>query len=133
MSKKWKFVVIAVVLVLCLTLAFFSGCSFNLIKPAASTQSSSGLNYNLIEEAWKVIHDNYVEPSKLNDTTLTEGAIKGMVDSIKDPYSAYMTKDIASVNSSDFQGQFEGVGASVGVDENNRVIIVAPIAGSPAD
>jgi carboxyl-terminal processing protease len=56
-----------------------------------------------------------------------------MVDSIKDPYSAYMTKDIAAMNSSDFQGQFEGVGASVGVDENNQVIIVAPIAGSPAD
>jgi carboxyl-terminal processing protease len=133
MSKKLKLFVISIVLVFCLVLAFVGGCSFNLIKPATSSQSSSGLNYSLIKEGWSIIHNDYVDPSKLNDNTLTEGAIKGMVDSIKDPYSAYMTKDIASVNSSDFQGQFEGVGASVGVDENNRVIIVAPIAGSPAD
>ena len=131
MSKKWKFIVIPAVLILCFILTFTGGCS--LITRAPPTQGSGGLNYNLIKEAWTVFHNDYVDPSKTDDNTLTAGAIKGIVDSIKDPYSAYMTKDIASMNSADFQGQFEGIGASVGVNENNRVIIVTPIAGSPAD
>ena len=133
MSRKLKIVVISIVLLLSLTLAFIGGCNFSLLKPITTQTTTEGINYDLIKEALNVINNYYVDPTKLDNKTLTEGAIKGMVDAINDPYSTYMSKEQVDIASSDFQGQFGGIGATVGVDESGRVIIIAPIAGSPAD
>jgi carboxyl-terminal processing protease len=132
MSKKMRISVVAVFAVVILALTFIGGCTFDILK-SSTTQPDQGLNLDLIKEAQDVIHQYYVEPAKLDDKKLTEGAIKGMVDALNDPHSGYMTKEIADMNSNDFQGQFEGIGASVGVDESNRVIVIAPIADSPAE
>lgn len=132
MPNKLRITLVSIALISSLMLAFLGGCAFPSFTPRTQTPSN-GLNANLINEARGVIYDNYVEPSILNDKQLTEGAIKGMVDAIKDPYTAYLTKEQADMSSSDFHGQFEGIGASVGVDENDRVIIIAPFDGSPAD
>jgi carboxyl-terminal processing protease len=134
MSRKLRIAAITIVLVVVLALAFIAGCNINLVKPTTThATTTEGVNYDLIKEASDIIHNFYVEPTKLDDKRLTEGAIKGMVDAINDPHSAYLSKELADMSSSDFQGQFEGIGATVGVNESNRVIIVAPIAGSPAD
>jgi carboxyl-terminal processing protease len=134
MSKKLMIVLISVVLVFTLTLTFITGCNLNIVK-STTTQATTtvGLNYDLIKEASDVISNYYVEPSKLDNNTLTEGAIKGMLDALNDPYTTYLSKELANMSSSDFQGQFEGIGATVGTDESGRVIIIAPLTDSPAD
>ena len=134
MSKKIIISIVALVFVISSTLAFLAGCELNILKPSTTEPASAaGLNYELMKEASDVIGYYYIDPTKLDDKKMTEGAIKGMVDAINDPYTAYMTKDMADMTSSDLQGQFEGIGATVGVDENGRVIIVAPLVDSPAE
>ncbi|MDD5288160.1 MAG: S41 family peptidase [Dehalococcoidales bacterium] len=134
MPKKLSIAIVSIALLISLTMTFVVGCTFNLINPATTqTTVVTGLNLDLLKEARDVIKDYYVEPAKLDDKTLTEGAIKGMVDAIDDPYTAYMSKEMADMSTSDFQGQFEGIGATVGVDESDRVIIIAPFEDSPAD
>ena len=46
--------------------------------------------------------------------SLIDGAIKGMVDSLGDPYSAYLTPDEYRQGLQDLSGQFEGIGAEIG-------------------
>lgn len=84
-----------------------------------------------IADVMKLIEDKYVkdvEPEKL-----IEGAIKGVVESLGDPYSVYMNETefqdfIASIN-----GSFSGVGMVLSVDERtNDIIVVSPIEGTPA-
>jgi carboxyl-terminal processing protease len=134
MFKHMRLVLISFILLVSLIPTFISGCNFNLVKPTTTqVTTTEAVNYDLIKEASAIIHNFYVDPLKLEDNKLTEGAIKGMVDAINDPHSAYLSKELADMSSSDFQGQFDGIGATVGVDESNRVINVAPIAGSPAD
>jgi carboxyl-terminal processing protease len=78
--------------------------------------------------------------------TLVDGAIKGMVDSLGDPYSAYLTPDQYSQGLQDLSGQFEGIGAEIGTKDAKgatsdcatlgpdcRLVVVAPIEGSPSE
>ena len=128
MSKRLKTIVISVAILILLALAFLAGC---LINPNIST--TQGPNIGLLTEAWNIINRNYVEPDKINATTLNQGAIKGMVDSIKDPYSAYLDPATYKLAQTDYQGSFSGIGAQVTLNQDNQPMIVAPIQNSPAE
>ena len=69
---------------------------------------------------------------EIDDEKLLEGAMKGMADAIGDPYTVYMNQDefITFIESS--QGSFYGIGAQLGIRDNN-VTIIAPVEGSPAE
>jgi hypothetical protein len=43
-------------------------------------------------QAWGIVHDQYLEHT-VDDTKLMQGAIKGMMDSLGDPYTAYMNPE----------------------------------------
>jgi carboxyl-terminal processing protease len=129
MRKSVKIALVVVVSVLVLSLAFSAGCILSASSPAAS----SGPDNNLMKQAWDKITANYVVPSKADSTTLNEGAIRGMVQSLNDPYSAYLNPNDYKLTTSDFQGSFSGIGAQVALNKDNQPIVVAPIAGSPAE
>ena len=78
--------------------------------------------------------------------SLVRGAIKGMVDSLGDPYSAYLTPDQYREGLQDLSGQFEGIGAEIGTHDAKGatsdcttlgrdciLTIVSPLDGSPAE
>ncbi|MBN1644053.1 MAG: S41 family peptidase [Dehalococcoidales bacterium] len=130
MSKELKIALISVAVVIGLALSFVGGFSLSLFM--TTSQQAQGLNLELLNEAYNVIQDRYVDPTKLDDAILTEGAIKGMVDALDDPHSGYMSKEFADMQTSDFEGQFEGIGAYVTSDESGRVVIIAPMVDSPA-
>jgi carboxyl-terminal processing protease len=76
----------------------------------------------------RVKHD-YVE--KLDDHALLQAAIRGMVGSL-DPYSAYLGRDEYDEMQISSSGEYSGVGIEVAL-EDDQVVVVAPIEGSPAD
>jgi carboxyl-terminal processing protease len=129
MRKNVRIALIIILSILLLGTAFGAGCIISFNTPSGSIQ---GPNTGLIAEAWGCIIQNYVEPNKIDPTVLNQGAIKGMVDSIKDPYSAYFSPEDFKLTQSDFQGSFSGIGAQVSLNADNQPIIVAPIEGSPA-
>ena len=69
---------------------------------------------------------------EIDDEKLLEGAMKGMADAVGDPYTVYMNQDefITFIESS--QGSFYGIGAQLGIRDNN-VTVIAPVEGSPAE
>ena len=91
-----------------------------------------GEGTDLIQQAWSVILTNYVERDNLDTAALSHGAIQGIMEALDDPYSFYMTAEEYQVYSSGFEGEFEGIGAYVSVD-NGQLIITVPIEGSPAE
>ncbi len=81
----------------------------------------------------------------VDQKTLVEGAIKGMVEAVGDPYSTYLTSAEFRNTLQDISGEFEGIGAEIGtVDATGatvdcatfgpdcRLVIVSPLDGSPA-
>ena len=62
-------------------------------------------------DTWDSITRSYVGP--VDQKTIVEGAIDGMIKALGDPYSAYMSPaDLQSARDS-LAGQFEGIGAVV--------------------
>jgi carboxyl-terminal processing protease len=93
---------------------------------------SRGVDTRLLNQAWTAITHNYVEPSKVNSTILNEGAVKGMVQSLKDPYSVYLSPDEYKLAHSGLTGTFSGIGAQLGLNNANEPVILAPLENSPA-
>ncbi|WP_445487990.1 S41 family peptidase [Niallia sp. 03133] len=83
-----------------------------------------------VETAYDLIYNNYVE--KVDKEKLEEGAIKGMLSILDDPYSVYMDQDTAKQFDQALDPSFEGIGAEV-TAEDGKIVIVAPIKDSPAE
>lgn len=68
----------------------------------------------------------------IDEEKLIEGAIKGMTAALNDPYTYYMNKEEFEEFNEHNSGEYMGVGIQVGV-QNNKIVIMDPIAGGPAD
>jgi carboxyl-terminal processing protease len=105
---------------------------------ATSTSSSQGgtpsdLNtlFTPFWEAWNIIHKQYVD-QPVNNTLLMQGAINGMMQSLGDPHSTYMTPQEYTDANSQLAGSYAGIGAYV--DTSSKLLtITKPIPGSPAE
>ena len=80
-------------------------------------------------EVFDRIRSAYVE--EVDDRTLLENAIRGMLDSL-DPHSAYLAHDDFSDLQDATSGSFGGVGIEVGF-ENGQIKVITPIDGTPAE
>ncbi|MCB2290496.1 S41 family peptidase [Clostridium sp. CS001] len=68
---------------------------------------------------------------KIDDDVLVEGAIKGMTNSLEDPYTVFMNKKEFLDFNTQTEGAYTGLGLQVGVKENN-IVVIAPFDESPA-
>ncbi|MBN1176570.1 MAG: S41 family peptidase [Dehalococcoidales bacterium] len=84
----------------------------------------------LIEEAWDLLADGIADPSGVEN--LKSAAIVGMVEVLDDPYTSYLDIEYYEIGMSSLEGEFNGIGAYVSVQED-ELVIIAPIADSPAD
>ena len=82
------------------------------------------------EMAYELINQHYLED--MESDVLIEGAIEGMLESLDDPFSSYMDKEMMSEFNEQIEASFEGIGAEVSL-EDDIVTIISPIKGSPAE
>ncbi len=68
---------------------------------------------------------------KISDDVLVEGAIKGMTNSLEDPYTVFMNKKEFTDFNTTTVGAYIGLGLQVGVKEGN-IVVIAPFDSSPA-
>ena len=85
-----------------------------------------------INEVKRMIDKNYYK--KADDYDVLIGMLKGAVNSLKDPYSYYMTEDEYKKFNEETDGEFAGLGIYVsGSIDDNLITVVAPMKGTPAD
>ena len=69
----------------------------------------------------------------LEEDKLMEGSIKGMFDSIGDPYTIYMTPSEYDSFVDETEGSFGGIGIQITLDDEGFVTIIAPIEDTPGE
>lgn len=69
---------------------------------------------------------------QIDDNVLEEGAIKGMVSSLNDPYTYFMNENEYKNFKEQTEGNYMGIGVQIGVKDNN-ITVIAPIENSPAE
>jgi carboxyl-terminal processing protease len=95
-------------------------------------------------DTYHTINERYVG-SEVDREELIQGAIRGMIESLEDPYSSYLTSDEYRASLQGISGEFEGIGAEIATEASDgtqgcatlgpecRLVIVAPLDGSPAE
>ncbi|UTH08151.1 S41 family peptidase [Macrococcoides canis] len=78
---------------------------------------------------YDTLNKNYYK--KVEKEKLIDGAIKGMVSGLDDPYSEYMTSDEQKDFTESMQGDFQGIGTEI-EEKDNKIMISSPIKGAPA-
>jgi len=100
--------------------------------PSWFNPSRTQPEFEVVEEAWQVIINDYVDSDEIDLERLSQGAIEGMIKALDDPYSAYFDAEQYELSQYSLQGSFGGVGIEVTVDEEGGLVVVAPIVGTPA-
>ena len=96
-----------------------------------NTASLEGLEYTL-SQFRSELEKKYI--GEINDEELIEGAVKGYVDALGDPYTTYYTKKEMKEIMEETNGNFVGIGIYMTQDlEKNAILIIKPIENSPAE
>ena len=95
-----------------------------------NNQTMEAGSLDKLDKAYQIILQNYVE--NVDKQKLEDGAIRGMLATLEDPYSVYMDQEAAKQFEQALDSSFEGIGAEISIEED-KMIIVSPIKGSPAE
>jgi carboxyl-terminal processing protease len=95
-------------------LALLAGAPVLMAQDAAGQQDLSAY-YATIQDIFAFIHKNYVD--QVDPKILYEGALKGMFESLGDPYSLYYQESDVTEISDITSGQFGGVGLYISKQE----------------
>jgi carboxyl-terminal processing protease len=104
---------------------FFLGIAFS----AHSAQSDSFKYLDYFHSVYQTIMSDYVNP--VESKSLFEGAMRGMLQSLDDPYSRFLDEKDYESFKSDVSGQFVGIGVELWI-RNGDIIVISAIDDSPA-
>ncbi|HET7815765.1 MAG TPA: S41 family peptidase [Candidatus Baltobacteraceae bacterium] len=105
----------------------------NVALPSVHASGDSGEDLRAMDSELALAQDKYAHSLGTNGrTSLTQAAISGMLDSLKDPYTVYLAPDqIRALNEQLNGGNFGGIGVFI-YQLKNGGIVVQPIDGLPA-
>ena len=103
------------------------------VEGVSNLQQPGTGDFSIFWDAWNLLKSKYVFKQATDDNqNLIYGAVSGLVNSLQDPYSVFFSPKEADKFTQDIKGQFGGIGAEIGVDEQKQILVVAPLKGTPA-
>ncbi len=135
MKKRlaWLFVIILLIVSNIATFLFSNTLSLAFGNKVLLTTDSpnTAINVKKLIMLKDFLQKNYYLP--LEEDKLMEGSIKGMFDSIGDPYTIYMTPSEYDSFVDETEGSFGGIGIQITLDDEGFVTIIAPIEDTPGE
>ncbi len=124
-------------------LVFFMGALFGTTTTSSPAVASLGeaikrllvkhpeLDFSQLETTWDFVQTKYVG-RPVEQEKILRGALRGILESLGDPYSFYLSPEEARSFEEEINGKFEGIGAELGL-KDNQVVVIAPLADTPAE
>ncbi|HWV22709.1 MAG TPA: S41 family peptidase [Thermomicrobiales bacterium] len=98
----------------------------------ASTTLTKADDFNILEETYDAIRNNYVLESDVSDQDLIYGAARGMVDALGDTgHSVFLDPQEAKEFQESSRGELVGIGIQVDT-ESQPPVVIAPLPDTPA-
>jgi len=129
--------VIAMTAIICFSISvvFFMAWTYvngkySLLFEKSNVSRTSVQKFN---EARSILQKSFYE--KIDTDKLLEGAIAGMADSLKDPYTVYYNKDQMKAFTNmqrNTEDEYVGVGLPIILDKNGIITVLEPFDDSPA-
>lgn len=139
MSKK-KMITFFVIILILTNLTTFSlsntlSLQFNskVVLPKSEYEylKTTAEDFSKVQLVESLIKENYLKD--VDEKALREGQLKGLVASLEDPYSQYLTAEEYTDLSQQTSGEYGGIGVIVTPGEDNLITVVSPIKGTPGE
>ncbi|MDP1718831.1 MAG: S41 family peptidase [bacterium] len=133
-------VVLAVVAILLVGGSLYSGYRIGQQDPKEITVKSItniddpnvSADFGVFWQVWEKLKEQHIEGATLKDKDMVYGAVAGLVDSLKDPYTVFFPPVEAKKFEQDVSGHFGGIGAEIG-SKDGQLMVIAPVKDSPAE
>lgn len=137
-NKSVRTFLLGFLAVLLIAGVFYSGFQFGdgkwhvgTKKPVSANKGlPEDLDYSSVEEVYDSLRAKF--DGKLDEQKLMDGLKKGLVEAAGDPYTVYFNPEEAKSFNEQLNGSFSGIGAELGKDGTN-IVVISPIAGFPAE
>jgi carboxyl-terminal processing protease len=88
-------------------------------------------DYSKIISVENYVRENYLRD--IDEEKFIDGQLKGVLQSLEDPYSVYMNEEEFSSLMQQTSGTYGGIGVVVTPGEDNLITVVSPIEGTPGE
>ncbi len=95
----------------------------------------SEIDFNLFWELWSLLkkeHANQFAKDGSIDQKLFYGSLGGLVSSLEDPHSVYLSPEVMRRFQEELSGTFSGIGIEIGI-KDGFLTVIAPLEGTPAE
>ncbi len=113
-------------IVLAFATGLFLGINFSFV---ASAGEPAHKYLDFFHQAFQIITSEYVDQP--DNKKLFYGAIKGMIDSLGDPFTRFLNEESTAELQEMTSGKFVGIGVEIAV-KDGEIVVVSPIENSPA-
>lgn len=115
------------------SLGFVLGNLNNIVQAQSGRIGDTQQAFSILEEVANVIQSRYVDSSEVDIPTLVNGALTGMVDSLGDQFSGYLTPEMYEMFNTDISGDVEGIGVIIDtIEETGYIRVVSLVKGAAA-
>jgi len=83
-------------------------------------------------DVYRLIHTYYYRADQVTDAQLLHGALRGMIDALGDPYSAFYDPEEYSRWQESLEGEYTGVGMEITI-RDGKITVVSPLPDTPAE
>lgn len=129
MSKR-KISVIMVVLLIVTNVMTFGISQFVRVQGIADAMGVDSNTFKIMEVR-DFIENNYLRD--IDNDKMIDGQLKGMVQSLEDPYSVYLTSEEYKSFTQETSGIYAGIGIIVTPGEDGYITVVSPIEDTPGE
>lgn len=134
-NKKSPRIIVGALFVLVFILGWILGHQdanfgkFGFTPNITGKDTNKNVDFSAFWRTWELLEQKY--DGKVDYEKMVYGAIKGLTDSLGDPYTTFLTPTEAQLLSDDLSGVVSGIGAEIGI-KNDKITVIAPIDDSPA-
>jgi carboxyl-terminal processing protease len=111
--------------------AFVAGRESGDSGPQTVSSDAGTFDYKVLNEIRALLDRYYVRPENLDDQSLFDAAVNGMLGILNDSGTYYVTPEDFKLSTT-LTGSFDGIGATVS-EQDGEIVIVSPIKDTPAE
>ena len=128
--RKRELVIVLVCVLLVSNMATFFMARFFFLEERVETAQEVQEENALLMEVYRILEKGYFQP--LDRDLMFQGAVEGMIDSLDDPHTRYLSPASLEDMLIHTTGSFSGIGVEITEDEG-EILILRVIGGSPSE
>jgi carboxyl-terminal processing protease len=102
------------------------------ISTGGSQQQIPSNLFDPVYQIYEYVQSYFYKPELISDQEALYGAMKGVIEELKDPYSEFLDPTERTQFDESLEGEFSGVGIEISI-KDGVLSVITPLVGTPAE